>query len=62
MKTTEDKVYHIYMNNNCVYHNLRREEFSYLWGLLRHISSNNQDINLEYEELSEDMKTTMASY
>ncbi len=62
MKTTEDKVYHIYINNNCVYHNLKEEEFSYLWELLRHISSNTQNLNLEYEELNEDTKTLMPSY
>ena len=65
MKTIEDKedkVYHIYMNNNCIYHNLKKEEFSYLWRLLKQISSEVENLKFEYEELSEDMKTTIPSY
>lgn len=51
----EDKVYHIYAKDRCIYHNLSEEKFSETWEMLHRmiefIDMNIQKEDLQYEEL-----------
>jgi len=52
-----NKIYHIYVKNNCLYHSLTEEEFKKTWNMIHNFLSvvncseiSKEDIN--YEELT----------
>lgn len=50
-----DKLYHIYIQNNCIYHSLTYEQFNEAWTMLNHLvevigTYNKNDIS--YEEVT----------
>jgi len=48
-----DKIYHIYLRGQCIYHCLKEEEFKQTWSILNRLAeflSNTSE--LSYEELS----------
>jgi len=51
----EEKVYHIYAKDRCIYHSLSEEKFSETWEMLHRmiefIDMNIQKEDLQYEEL-----------
>jgi hypothetical protein len=51
-----DKIYHIYVKNNCLYHSLSEEEFQKTWNMIHNFLSlaNCSEIkegDVNYEEL-----------
>jgi hypothetical protein len=50
-----ERKYHIYLNNNCIYHCLSEEEFNNIWSILNtlndFLSKNNHKNKIEYEEV-----------
>ena len=50
-----EKIYHIYAKNKCVYHNLSEEKFSETWEMLQRmiefLDMNVQKEDLQYEEI-----------
>jgi hypothetical protein len=51
----EEKVYHIYAKERCIYHNLSEDKFSETWEMLHRmiefLDMNIQKEDLQYEEL-----------
>jgi hypothetical protein len=51
----QDKVYHIYAKDRCIYHSLSEEKFSETWEMLHRmiefIDMNIKKEDLQYEEL-----------
>jgi hypothetical protein len=56
MKMTENKIYHIYAKDRCLFHSINEEEFEVTWKTLRNmVGLMKTDYNIEdltYEELS----------
>ena len=54
MKNKMDKLYHIYVKNECVYHSLPKEDFDRLWDFVQKLTwlteINPNDI--QYEEVT----------
>ncbi len=50
-----ERKYHIYLNNNCIYHCLSEKEFNNIWSILNtlndFLSKNNHKNKIEYEEV-----------
>jgi hypothetical protein len=50
-----EKIYHIYLKEQCVYHSLSEEEFQKNWSTLKHLSEflygNYKSSDLSYEEI-----------
>lgn len=60
-----DKVYHVYVKNTCVYHNLTDEEFNKTWSMLNtmvDLLGNYNKEDLSYECLTRDKEYLNASY
>jgi hypothetical protein len=55
MNQFTEKKYHIYLNNNCVYHCLSENEFNNVWNILNRLndflSKENCKHKIEYEEV-----------
>ena len=51
----QEKVYHIYAKDRCIYHNVSEEKFSEIWDMLHRmvdlLESNITKEDLEYEEM-----------
>jgi hypothetical protein len=56
MKMTENKIYHIYAKDRCLFHSINEEEFEVTWKTLKNmVGLMKTDYNIEdltYEELS----------
>ena len=56
MKMTENKIYHIYAKDRCLFHSINEEEFEVTWKTIRNmVGLMKTDYNIEdltYEELS----------
>ena len=53
--SSQEKVYHIYAKDRCIYHNVSEEKFSEVWDMLHRmvdlLGSNIKKEDLEYEEI-----------
>ena len=61
-----DKIYHIYLKDKCVYHNLPEEKFREYWKNLNYLTeflgnNNYTTSDLSYEELTVNKKTAAES-
>ena len=60
-----DTVYHVYVKNTCIYHNLTEEEFNKTWEMLNvmvNLLGNYAKEDLSYECLTKDKEYLNASY
>ena len=60
-----ETVYHVYVKNTCVYHNLTEEEFNKTWEMLNvmvDLLGNYAKEDLSYECLTKDKEYLNASY
>jgi hypothetical protein len=63
--TANEKIYHIYAKDKCIFHSIREEEFSVTWKTLNqlvglmHTDYKNED--LSYEELIVNKETILNS-
>ena len=60
-----DRVYHVYVKNTCIYHNLTEEEFKKTWEMLNvmvDLLGNYNKEDLSYECLVRDKEYLNASY
>jgi hypothetical protein len=60
-----DTVYHVYVKNTCIYHNLTEEEFNKTWEMLNvmvDLLGNYNKGDLSYECLVRDKEYLNASY
>lgn len=60
-----DTVYHVYVKNTCIYHNLTEEEFNNTWSMLNtmvNLLGNYSKEDLSYECLARDKEYLNASY
>jgi hypothetical protein len=60
-----EKIYHIYAKNKCIYHNLSESKFSEVWEMLHRmvelIDMNIRKEDLQYEELTVNKETILQS-
>jgi hypothetical protein len=58
-----DKVYHIYVKNECIYHSLTKEKFKELWDFVQKITwiTEIHEDDIQYEEVSIDKEFSLNS-
>jgi hypothetical protein len=61
-----DKIYHIYVKNNCLYHSLNEEEFQKTWNMIHNFlrvadCSEIKDGDINYEELTISKEASLNS-
>ena len=47
-----EKIYHIYLKDQCILHSLKEEEFNKTWNVLKNLMCVLGESDLSYEELS----------
>ena len=61
----KDKIYHIYLKKECIFFNLERDEFNYVWECYQRLLNLNsrpfEPKDLTYEEIAFD-KTDLYTY
>lgn len=60
-KIFQEKIYHIYVNNKCIFHNLSRREFQSVWRMKEFLSEPYESNNFSYEELTVDKEIILRS-
>lgn len=58
----ETKIFHIYMNNNCIQHNLTEEKFFPIWETVQKIGECVPHLQFEFVELLAPERMEVASY
>lgn len=60
-----EKIYHIYVKENCIYHSLKEEEFKVTWNTLNKLvglmRTEYSEKDLSYEELTLNRKEILDS-
>lgn len=64
MTLLPEKKYHIYLNNNCIYHSLTEEDFKTIWNVLNRLNeflSKDKENLIQYEEVYVNKEVLMES-
>jgi hypothetical protein len=58
-----NKVYHIYLKNECIYHSLSKEDFDILWDFAQKLTwlTDIKKEDIQYEELISNKEFSLSS-
>lgn len=59
---TKSKIFHIYMNDKCIFYNLSEEKFQQTWETIQRIGECVPNLKFEFVELLEHEKNATPSY
>lgn len=64
MTLQQEKKYHIYLNDNCIYHSLSEEDFKTVWNVLNRLNeflAREKGNSIQYEEVQVNKEILLES-